>query len=66
MFFENLKITKLSGQARDFFIYLFYRDYAKIYGPPKILQKYTSGAMAHGVRDITPWAVALGAARSGP
>jgi hypothetical protein len=22
--------------------------------------------MAHGVRDITPWAVALGAARSGP
>jgi hypothetical protein len=49
------------------FLYLFYHDFCKkIYGPPKILQKYTSIAVAHGVRDITPWAAALGAAKSGP
>jgi hypothetical protein len=48
------------------FLYLFYHDFAKIYGPAQILQKYTFGAVDHGVRDITPWAAALGAARSGP
>jgi hypothetical protein len=31
-----------------------------------ILQKYTSTAVAYGVRDITPWPTAVGAARSGP
>jgi hypothetical protein len=48
------------------FIFIF-RDFAKIYGPSKKLQKkYTSCAVAHGVRDITLWVAALGAARSGP
>jgi hypothetical protein len=27
------------------FFYLFYHDFAKIYGPPQILQKYTSAAV---------------------
>jgi hypothetical protein len=31
-----------------------YHDFAKIYGPPQILQKYTSAAVAHGVRGLTP------------
>jgi hypothetical protein len=48
------------------FLDLFYRGFAKIFGPSKFLQKYTSGAVAHGVRDITPRAAALGAAISGP
>jgi hypothetical protein len=30
------------------------------------LQKYTFAAVAHDVRDITPWPTAVGAARSGP
>jgi hypothetical protein len=47
------------------FLYLFY-DFAKTYGPSQILQKYTSAAMTHGVRDITSWPMAVGAARSGP
>jgi hypothetical protein len=35
-------------------IFLFiYRDFAKIYGPSQIFQKYTSAAVARGVRDIT-------------
>jgi hypothetical protein len=49
----------------EFFIYLFYHDFAKIYGPPQILQKYTSAAVTHCVRDITTWPTAVGAARSG-
>jgi hypothetical protein len=40
--------------ADEFFIYLFYHDFATIYGPSEILQNYTSAAAAHGVRDITP------------
>jgi hypothetical protein len=48
------------------FLYLFYHDFAKIYDPSQNLLKYTSGIMAHGVMDITPWPAALGAARSGP
>jgi hypothetical protein len=32
----------------------------------KFNKKYTSGAVAHDVTDITPWAAAPGAARSGP
>jgi hypothetical protein len=48
------------------FLNLFYRGFAKIFGPSKFLQKYTSGAVAHGARDITPRAAALGAAISGP
>jgi hypothetical protein len=39
----------------DFFIYLFYRDFAKIYGPAQTLQKYRSAVVTHGVSDITPW-----------
>jgi hypothetical protein len=43
------------------FLYLFYRDFAKIYDPPQILQKYTSAVVDHGVRGITPGgSVALG------
>jgi hypothetical protein len=30
------------------------------------LQDYTSTAMTHGVRDITSWPTAVGAASSGP
>jgi hypothetical protein len=30
------------------------------------LQNYTSAAVAHGVRDITSWPTAVGAASSGP
>jgi hypothetical protein len=30
------------------------------------LQKYTFAVVAHGVRDITLWPTAVGAARSGP
>jgi hypothetical protein len=48
------------------FFYFFYHDFAKIYGPPEILQNYTSTAVAHGVRDITSWPTAVGAASSGP
>jgi hypothetical protein len=33
---------------------------------PKILQNCTSTAVAHGVRDITLWPTAVGAASSGP
>jgi hypothetical protein len=58
-------VSCTDGQS-GIFLYLIYHDFAKIYGPTQILQKYTSGAVAHGVRDITPWAAALGAARSGP
>jgi hypothetical protein len=48
------------------FLYLFYHDFAKIYGPSQILQKYTSVVVAHGVRDITPWPTAAGVVKSGP
>jgi hypothetical protein len=48
------------------FIYLFYRNFAKIYGPSQILQKYTSVAMGHGVKDITLWPTAARVTRSGP
>jgi hypothetical protein len=48
------------------FLYFFYHDFAKIYGPPEILQNYTSAAVAHGVRYITPWPMAVGATSSGP
>jgi hypothetical protein len=48
------------------FIYFFYHDFAKIYGPPEILQNYTSAAMAYSVRDITPWPTVVGAASNGP
>jgi hypothetical protein len=58
--------TKIVPILGIFLIYLFYHDFAKKYGPPQILQKYTSAAVAHGVRDITPWPTAVGAARSGP
>jgi hypothetical protein len=35
------------------FLYFFYLYFAKIYGPTKILQKYTSAAVGHGGRDST-------------
>jgi hypothetical protein len=50
----------------NFYIYTFYHDFGKIYGPPEILQNYTSAAVAHVVRDITSWSTAVGAASSGP
>jgi hypothetical protein len=49
----------------SFFIY-FITVFAKIYGPPQILQNYTSAVVARGARDITPWPTAVGAAMSGP
>jgi hypothetical protein len=48
------------------FFYIFYHDFAKIYGPPQILQNYTSAAVAHDVRDIMPWPTAVGAASIRP
>jgi hypothetical protein len=50
---------------RIFYIFI-YHDFAKIYGLPQILQKYTSAVVAHGVRDLTSWPTEVGAARSGP
>jgi hypothetical protein len=50
----------------NFFIYIFYHDFAKMYGLPEILQNYTSVVVTHGVRNITPWPTAVGAASSGP
>jgi hypothetical protein len=53
----------------EFFLNFFnfiIRDFAKIYGLSQILQKYTSAAVAHGVRDITPWPTSVGADRNGP
>jgi hypothetical protein len=38
-----------------FYIFFLSRFCKKIYGPLEILQNYTSGAVAHGVRDLTPW-----------
>jgi hypothetical protein len=32
----------------------------------KFCKKYTSAVVAHGVRDMTSWPTAVGAARSGP
>jgi hypothetical protein len=67
-----LKLVKIGNNATNltlvgiFFIYLFYHDFAKIYGPPQILQKYTSAAVVHSVTDITSWPTTVGAARSGP
>jgi hypothetical protein len=58
--FVSMPSTKLD------FLYLFYHVFAKIYGPPQILQKYTSAVVTHGARDITLWSTAVGAARSGP
>jgi hypothetical protein len=44
----------------------FYHDFAKIYGPPEILQNYTFAAVAYDVRDIMSWPTAVGAVSSGP
>jgi hypothetical protein len=52
--------------SHGIFLYIFNHDFAKIYGPPKILQNYTSATVAHGVRDITPRPTAVGADSSGP
>jgi hypothetical protein len=53
----ELTVDQLVGNLNavlGIFLYLFYHDFAKIYGPPQILHK-----------DITPWPTAVGAARSG-
>jgi hypothetical protein len=54
----------------NFFIFIFIaivqNILCKIYGQPQILQKYTSAAVAHSVRDVTTWSTAVRAARSGP
>jgi hypothetical protein len=47
------------------FLYFFYHGFAKIYDPSEILQKYTSTVVTHGVRDITPRHMAIGADSSG-
>jgi hypothetical protein len=39
------------------FLYLFYLDLAKIYGPAQILQKYTSGVVGRGARCRQEWAM---------
>jgi hypothetical protein len=45
------------GQDRGFFKYLFYRDFAKKYGLPQILQKYI---------HLQSWPTASGTLRRGP
>jgi hypothetical protein len=40
-------------RIHDFFLYFFYLYFAKIYGPPEILQNYTSAAVTHGGRGPT-------------
>jgi hypothetical protein len=62
-----IKVTHGLTAISGIFLYLFYHDFAKnIWSAKVFLQKYTSGALAYGVRDITLWAATLGAARSGP
>jgi hypothetical protein len=39
----------------ELFFIFFITILQKIYGPPKFLQNCTSAAVAHGVRDITPF-----------
>jgi hypothetical protein len=56
-------------QVGNCFIYLFYHDFAKIYGPPQILQKiYTCrrgpqrqghNVVAHGGRSHQEWALSV-------
>jgi hypothetical protein len=64
---KSLKNVHIIG-AENFwnFLYIFFHDFAKIYSTPEILQNYTSAAVTHGVRDITPWSTAVGAASSRP
>jgi hypothetical protein len=45
-------LKKLLGES--FYISFCYHDFAKIYGPPEILQNYTSVVVAHDVREIAP------------
>jgi hypothetical protein len=74
IFLQNSGVVKnlhdaaktLNQRFNGIFYIFFYHDFAKIYGPPEILQNYTSAAVAHGVRDITLWPTTLGAASSGP
>jgi hypothetical protein len=47
------------------YIYIYNHDFAKIYGPPQILQKCTSAAVAHGGRSRQEWARTLNAAGHG-
>jgi hypothetical protein len=58
--------SRLAQEDSEFFIYFFYHNFAKIYGPLEILQNYTSVVVAHGVRDVTSWPTAVGAASRGP
>jgi hypothetical protein len=38
----------------ELFFIFFITILQKIYGPPKFLQNYTSAAVVHGVRGLTP------------
>jgi hypothetical protein len=43
-----VKFRKIVNTSTGIFLYLFYHNFAKkIYGPPQILQKYTSAVVAH-------------------
>jgi hypothetical protein len=48
--------------ALDFF-YIFLSFFAKIYGPQKNLQNYTSGAVRDGGRDLSLCPAAVGGVR---
>jgi hypothetical protein len=61
---RSLVCARVLGSA-SFFIFV-YHDFAKIYDMPEILQNYAYVVVVHGVRDVTPWPTAVGAARSGP
>jgi hypothetical protein len=61
------KIVEIRLQHLTEFFYIYFITILQKYMVrQKICKKYTSGVVAHGVRDITPWAAALGAAWSGP
>jgi hypothetical protein len=42
---------ELPAHRTENFLIYFYHDFAKIYGPPEILQNYTYTVVTHGVRD---------------
>jgi hypothetical protein len=50
---------------RRIFLYLICHDFRKIIARTKILEKYTSGVVAHGIRLLPPHPTALSPCRRG-
>jgi hypothetical protein len=59
------KFVKMKTKRKNFYIFILSRFCKNIWSGTNFA-KISSGAMAHGVKDITSWAATLGAARSGP